>query len=158
MPKGFTKGLKPLIIKQLALLIGICYLLNPLQNQINEVFHVVSHALETPNYIISHDSNTIYEHQSYEHSYHRFGDLDHDHLLVDFINSVLEASNDNEDSEDSILTQTTIDKHLNTYQFQIPACFNFDIPPKFWWPQEQYKLVDLNQLKEPPQYCHCPSV
>ena len=110
---------------------GICYLVNPLHQQINSVFHNVSHALEIPDYIMSHDSN--YEHESYGHTDYQIGNLNHDHEIVDFIDSVFDASDEDGGSEDSMLTEIKIDKHITTYQFQFQNNFNIAIFQNFWF-------------------------
>lgn len=156
MKNGLAKGLKPLLIKRLALLMGICYLVNPLHQQINSVFHNVSHALEIPDYIMSHDSN--YEHESYGHTDYQIGNLNHDHEIVDFIDSVFDASDEDGGSEDSMLTEIKIDKHITTYQFQFQNNFNIAIFQNFWLSQEKLESGYLKRLKEPPQYFNNQSV
>lgn len=152
MQKGFLKGLKPLFIKRLAMLIGICYLLNPLQKQISFVFHEISHAFEMPDYIMSHNSNSSYEHKVSEHLDSRIGDVNHDHEIVDFIDSAFAASNNHDGSEDSLLNEVKIDKHITSYQFQLQKHIDINISLKIWSPSEDSELVYLRQLEEPPQY------
>jgi len=131
---------------------GICYLLNPVHKQVNAFFHNISHAIEIPNYVMSHDSSLDSEHQSEGHTSHQVVQNSHNHEIVDFINSIFEASNQDNDSEDSILTEIKIDKHLTTYQIQLKECFSFKILQKNWLPSKKLTLVYLNQLKEPPQF------
>ncbi|MEP3209522.1 MAG: hypothetical protein ABJN95_10055 [Maribacter sp.] len=151
MQKGFLKGLKPLIVQRLALLIGICYLMNPLHQQINSVFHEVSHALETPDYIMSHKSATL-AHESHSHNDYQIDTLQHEHLLIDFIDSLFAASDENDGSDDSVLTQIKIDKHITTYQYHLQKEFNFRLLQKFWMALEKSETGYLSRLKEPPQY------
>lgn len=151
MQKGFLKGLKPLIVQRLALLIGICYLMNPLHQQIKSVFHEVSHALETPDYIMSHNASTL-DYESHSHNDYQIDTLRHEHQLIDFIDALFAASEENDGSEDSVLTQIKIDKHIATYQFHLQKDFDFRLLQKFWMPLEKSEAGYLQRLKEPPQY------
>ncbi|TMM53770.1 hypothetical protein FEE95_17885 [Maribacter algarum] len=152
MQKGFLKGLKPFLIKRLALLIGLCYLLNPMQKQISIIFHEVSHALEIPNYVMSHSPNSSYDHQSYDHIDYHVDDITHEHILVDFFDSVFKAFDENDGAEDSLFTQNKIDKHITTYQFHIQKHFTISVPEKFWFTQDKLESGHRKSLKEPPQY------
>jgi len=146
------KGLKLILIQRLALLIGICYLLNPLNHEIKVLIHGVSHALKAPSYIISHDLNSAHEHGSYSYADYHIDDLNHNHVLVDLIDSVLKAFDENNQSEDSFLMKIKIDKHITTCQYQIQKSFEIEIMQKFWPSQEKSKLGYQKCFKEPPQY------
>jgi len=151
MPKGFTKGLKPLLIKRLALLMGICYLMNPLQQQIKTIFHTISHAIEVPNSVMGHNSNSEND-EIHGHHAHQTDAIQHDHSLIDLIDSVLSASNENKDSEDSILIEIKIDKHITTYQFALFENLALEKLSNFWAPKEKQKRGYFQNEKEPPQY------
>lgn len=158
MQKGFIKGLKPLFIKRLALFMGICYLLNPLQNQISFIFHEVSHALEIPDYIISHGQNSSYEQQVHGHSDSHIEGIDHDHGIIDLIASFLAASNEHDGSEDSMLPKIKFDKHFTTYQFQLQKYIESIATQKNWTFSKNTEVVYLKRLEEPPQNSNVQSV
>ena len=150
MPRGFIKGLKPLFLQRLALVIGICYLMNPLQPQIKSIFHTISHAIEMPNSVIGHDSNSEND-EIHGHFEHEIADLQHDHTLIDLLDTVLTASNETKDADDSIPIEIKIDKHITTCKYQL-----FDIPAvvesnKFWSPKEELKRGHLKNQEEPPR-------
>lgn len=153
MQKRLLKGLKPIIVKQLALLIGICYLVNPLHQQINKAFHELSHILETPDYIMSHGSITI-EDESYGHNDDHFhiDALEHQHLIIDFIESLIAAADENDGSENSIVKQTKLDKHITTYQICLRSMFDLGVSHRFWLTHVRSGPGFLEMLTEPPQY------
>lgn len=151
MLKGFTKGFKPLFIQRLALLIGICYLMNPLQQQIKTIFHTISHAIEVPNSVMGHNSNSVND-QLHGHYDHQIDEKQHDHSLIDIIDSVLTASNESNDSEESILIESKIDKHITTYQFELFESLTLNQLHNFWALKEKQKSGYFEHLKEPPQF------
>lgn len=151
MSKGFIKGLKPLFIQRLALLIGICYLMNPLQKQIKTIFHTISHAIEMPGSVMSHNSHAINS-EIDVHSDHETVVLKHDHKYIDLIDAVLFASNENNDNEDSILIEIKLDKHITAYQFQLFENLKIAELHHFWMLKAKLKNGYLKKLKEPPKY------
>ena len=153
MPKGFAKGIKPLFLQRLALLIGICYLMNPLQPQIKSIFHTISHAIEVPNSVIGHDSNSENE-EVHGHFEHEIADLQHDHTLIDLLDTVLTASNETKDADDSLIIEIKIDKHITTCKYQLFANPTVVESNKFWLPKEKLKSGYLQNQKEPPRYSH----
>lgn len=151
MTIGFRKGLKPLFIKRLALLMSICYLVNPLQPQIKTIFHTVSHAIEVPNFVMSHNSNSL-NNEFHGHQEHRTHTMQHDHSIMDLIDSVFTAFNENNDSEDSILFKIKMDKHITTYEFELIEGLKIKVLPNFWALEKKQKSGFFQNIKKPPQY------
>lgn len=151
MPIGFKKGLKPLFIQRLALLVGICYLMNPLQQEIKSAFHTISHALEVPNSVIGHHSNSEND-INHGHFEHETADIQHDHSFIDLLDSVFLASNESNDSDDSILVK--IDKHLTVYQFQLLDNLAIVESSNYWSIKEKLKSGYFKNQKEPPKDYH----
>ncbi|WP_147321478.1 MULTISPECIES: hypothetical protein [unclassified Arenibacter] len=90
---------------------GICYLLNPLRQQINVVFHKISHGLELPKFIIPHSTLSAdpLVHENHQHiDYQDF----HEHEFLDLVNSFFETSPEKNRSNDSFLVTIELDKHL----------------------------------------------
>lgn len=137
---------------------GICYLLNPLQNQFSFIFHEVSHALEIPDYIISHGQNSSYEQEVSDHSDSHIEGIDHDHGIIDLIASVFAASKEHDGSEDSMLPKIKFDKHLTTYQFQLQKYIESITTQKNWTFSKNTEVVYLKRLEEPPQNSNVQSV
>ena len=111
MQNGFKKGLKPSIIKYLAILMGIFYLLNPLHQQINTVFHKISHGLDMPNFVVQHQTASA-DHQMHVNHQHITEKRLHKHVLLDFMNSFFYTSNEENRSRDLFLPTIKVDKHL----------------------------------------------
>lgn len=117
------KGLKPLLIRYLAFVIGFCYLANPFHQQIRTVFHEISHLIESPETVLSH--NTSFDHgehlTEHSHDHHSFGvDLedfattDHQHTLLDLIDSLLDGSDQQHPGEDYFSFLLKWDKHITS--------------------------------------------
>lgn len=111
MQNGFKKGLKPYIIKYLAILMGIFYLLNPLHQQINTVFHKISHGLDMPNFVVQHQTASA-NHQMHVNHQHITEKSLHEHVFLDFMNSFFYTSNEENRSRDLFLPTIKVDKHL----------------------------------------------
>lgn len=152
MQTRFIKGFKPKFIKQMALLMSICYLMNPLQQQINTVLHNISHGLELPNSVLSHKANSTTEAQEIHvaHEHDRTA-AEHEHLLIDFIASIFEASNQENDSDNSQLVEVKWDKHISVYQFKLPDSFVFNMNTCFYSLEKRLKKGYSKKRKEPPQ-------
>ncbi|WP_149277111.1 hypothetical protein [Pareuzebyella sediminis] len=117
MKKSRKKGLKPLLIQSLALVIGICYLANPLHHQISTVFHEASHLFTMPNSVMSHSDSkaSLATHSAREHDYAQEA---HRHSIVDILDSIFEAADHSDDSsENALIFEIKFDKHLSKNQF-----------------------------------------
>lgn len=146
-----TKGLKPFIIKYVAMLMGICYLINPLQEQIHILLHEITHALESPTQIISHESNLNFEHKSLNHFDPSANDIKHEHGIVDLINLVLDSSSEKNNPKESLLKEVIIDKHITINQFQLQKRFKIDIVSTFRMFKEKSKCGYFEKKIKPPQ-------
>ncbi len=100
----------------MAMLMGICYLMNPLREPIHKFLHGISHSLEAPTTLISHSTISNSEHKSLDHYDSYQHQMNHDHGLIDFITTIFEASNENHNSDESLLKEIKIDKHITTEQ------------------------------------------
>lgn len=152
MQQGITKGLKTLSLKWVALLIGVCYLTNPLHQQINTVLHTLSHSLEIPDYIISHDSVVGLEYTNHGHNEHVIDKTQHDHAVLDFINIVFKTSKEKDGSDETLLSETKLDKHICTYQFQLMNCVEIKIPQSFFSTKNKSLKGYFKNPEEPPKY------
>ena len=93
MRKGLSKGLKPKIIKHLALLMSCCYLLGPVQHHVTTILHEIAHGLEMPSSVLSHNS-AGYDEEVHQAHKHEIVTVDHDHELIDLVDTIFEASNE----------------------------------------------------------------
>lgn len=148
MQTGLIKGLKPILIKRLAMFIGVCYLLNPLHDQLNDVLHVISHGIEIPDYIIEHPSPEVSEHHFDDHHQHKALSENHEHLLIKTIDFIFATSNDHEGSNEKVPGQLKIDKHITSFSYQQMPFFLHKIKHLFLNPflkiKEGYKKAKEN--------------
>ncbi|GAB5472884.1 MAG: hypothetical protein Mars2KO_09830 [Maribacter sp.] len=146
------KKAKVQLIKILAMTMSICYLANPLQRQINIVLHELSHGLELPSHVLSHENTTNMTFMADSHHSHGKSITDHTHHLIDFLDTLFEASNEDQGSEDPLFLKSKLDKHLTYYELLLPSYFEIVmlkcfIPPKGLQTQGLFKDLD-----HPPQY------
>ncbi len=104
---------------------SICYLMSPLQHQVGTVLHEFIHSFEMPSAILGHkvsSHNLIELHQQHEHT-----NLDntHEHPFIDLVETVLEASNENKDSDKIPLSK--IKKHLTSDEMNLPKKFKKEV-------------------------------
>jgi hypothetical protein len=151
MPRKSKKGLKPFFIKYLALFIGICYIANPLHQEIGKVFHEISHVLEVPDKLVSHP--TASNHGNDTHHYHKHYKLvvDHQHKLIDLINSILNASENDKPSKESLLTDIKFDKHITTRNYTIKKSLPTSVQANHGTPKNKIHIGHLEVLEKPPR-------
>ncbi|MDT7827319.1 hypothetical protein RQM65_01410 [Pricia sp. S334] len=114
MKKETKKGSKPFLLKYMALLIGICYLANPMHRQISSVFHEISHVLESPETFLSHPHAADHDHGIHGDNEHRSVTTDHRHHLLDLIDSVFRASDEQHPGDDTALILIKWDNHIGS--------------------------------------------
>ncbi|MCK0145835.1 hypothetical protein MWU78_09285 [Arenibacter sp. F26102] len=133
------KGLKPWLFRSLAVFIGICYLMAPMQQELTELMHFLSHSLDQGTGHHSFTSNTqdFYGHthedkakvgastyltESLEHTEsndiaphahpHQHNAEPHSHEIIDFISMAFSASTPTHQDNDNIEVPVDMDKHL----------------------------------------------
>lgn len=150
--KPVPKKVKVRLVKLLAMTMSICYLAHPLQLQINTLLHELSHGLELPNHVLSHENTTDLTYAVDSHHSHGKRITDHTHHLIDFLDILFQASNDDKNPKDAMFSKLKLDKHLTYYELLLPPYFEMGmfkcfLPPKGMQTQEQF-----NNLDPPPQY------
>lgn len=132
------------------MLIGICYLMNPLQNEINYALHTLSHTFEAPNSLLSHDfsNEKSKEHQIHQHNR---SVILHNHEIIDFINNALQSDENHEHSNDNQSIVVKIDKHLVSYLYRVNTPNKIDSEHSFWSTDLKSKNGFLTKPVEPPQ-------
>lgn len=143
-------GLKPQIIKYMAMLMGICYLMNPLQQQVNTVLHTIAHKLTPPASIASHQNvhSQFAVHQSPDHY---APNSEHDHKIVDLVNTIFEASNDDDDQSESDFVDNKWDKHISSSRFKFINPEKTAESKAFWITKNHLINGHSKKSKEPPQ-------
>ncbi len=127
------KWVKPMFIKQIAMLMCICYLLNPMYHQVNNLLHTISHGLEIPDVVLSHQARASDAH-NYSHGYHEHGisEVQHKHSFIDFVNAIFEALNTEDQSSDTSIKDKKIDKHIATQQYHLHKLITINVDVVFW--------------------------
>lgn len=108
--------MKKVLIQRLALIIAVVYLLSPFQQQISSVLHSLSHDLSLPDYVMTHSRENP---QSHQYGDHRTNKINHEHQFIDFVQSLLEDSGDNEQQPDPYTPAKSVDKHLVQYTYTL---------------------------------------
>ncbi len=151
MRTGFLKGLKPLLIKRLAMLIGICYLLNPLHDQLNDVLHAISHGIEMPNNIIEHNSAVLSNDHHHDQHLHEALSENHEHVVLTTIDLFFGTSDDHEGSNENIPVQLKIDKHITSSTYQRLPYFFLQVEHVFLNPFKRIKEGHKRKKENPPR-------
>lgn len=134
------------MIKYGALLIGICYLANPLHHEIGSILHGLSHFLEAPETILDHG----HEHET--HAYHQHdAENTHEHSAINFIDSLFDAFDGEQDQKKSVVKGQELDKHLNTESYSLQPIFSLPETTNFAVVGAQLKKGYPNIPLEPPR-------
>ncbi len=113
MNRNAQKGLKPFVLKATIVVMVMCYIFGPLHKEINNVLHVVYHQIELPNSTVISDSNSLKFNDDGE-THHYMQNKKHHHNFLEFFNKIIEASNSDNNSENSTIVKLKIDKHIRT--------------------------------------------
>lgn len=135
----------------MALLMGICYLANPMHRQISSVFHEISHVLESPEAILSHPHQADHNHGIHEDGEHHFAATDHQHGLLDLMDSIFDASDEQHPEDDTALPLTKCDKHIGSRHLILPELFPFTTSQNSIAGEQNVKRGYLSHPEEPPQ-------
>lgn len=151
MNKGFLKGLKPKFIKQMAILMSICYLMTPLQHQITTVLHELAHGFEMPDSILSHNSqshNFIEIHDQHEHKNYI---IEHEHPILNLVDLVLDASKESHNSDELPESKVELKKHITTSAVKLPLKFKKVQSKTYFFYLGQLQIGFPKKLDAPPK-------
>lgn len=110
---GPHKGLKTLLIKRLAFIMAVFYMLSPFQQQISTAVHGIFHDLGLPDYVMTHTSQDADENLvTHQYGEHRTSQIVHEHQIIDFIQNLLQDSSNSSEQSDPLLPNKSIDMHL----------------------------------------------
>ena len=146
------KGFKPFLFKSLALLIGVCYLANPVQSQIGVVFHEISHMFDAhDNLLTIHSTNSV--NLKADHHYHQHNHIDetHEHEFIDFFTLLFETAGEDSSSEDSLLTDIKYDKHTKTESYDSEVSIFTPLQLKSMHSANSLRKGFLRSYKKPPK-------
>ncbi len=132
------------------MLMGICYLANPLHDQIRTVFHEISHLLEAPDPLLPHHSHST-GHGHNEDGEHILITTDHQHTLLDLMDSILGVSDEQNPHDDTALILIKWDKHISSQYAILPKTFPFTTSQNTKAVEQKVKFGYLAHPEEPPQ-------
>lgn len=101
------------IVKFSAVVISLIYILMPLHNEFKSALHSMSHYLEMPDVVLTHNQH---ENLNYKTSTNSF----HGHKIIDLLDYFADDTNNNEDSNKANLVDNKIDKHFYPSKYNIP--------------------------------------
>ncbi|SHJ37872.1 hypothetical protein SAMN04488513_104117 [Pseudozobellia thermophila] len=119
-------------------MIGICYLASPIHREIGSILHGISHFLEAPDTLLDH-RHEHKTHTYHEHAQERTDDA-HDHLAINFIDSLFSAFDGDKNQKESVYKSPKLDKHLHSNRYTFPPLL---LPPE----TTNFGAVE-NKLKE----------
>jgi len=150
--KSGHKKYRNLLVSRLALLMAACYLLYPFHHQFNSALHTLSHSLEAPGVVIGHPVGTQIP-DGKIHSYHDKSNTDagHRHVLIDFVSSIFEASEEQHEPGEVPITEITVDKHISTHTLVFFKTERKYFPKIFFYTARQPYSGYPVRLYKPPQ-------
>lgn len=107
------KEIKKIIIKFAAIVISMIYLLMPIHKEVRSTLHSISHFLEMPNTIISHNQN-----ENINYNLTASTITYHEHKILDLLNNLAEANTNTNEANKPDKVDNKIDKHFYSYKFK----------------------------------------
>ncbi|EWH13444.1 hypothetical protein KLA_09949 [Cellulophaga geojensis KL-A] len=136
---------KQYILKIIAISISLLYVLHPLQHQIKDGLHAISHAIDSHTVAVHTHSHTSTAGHNHSHTHAQ----DHEHQIITFINNLFSEAENN--SNDGLVQQVKIDKHIvDTTTYTIK---NYSILPTNYIYTSPYKTAKgyILAAKKPPK-------
>lgn len=154
MSKNIKKGLEPLVVKGVATVMCVFYILSPLHKEIGVFLHEVTHLFDVPERVLSHSSTMGAGHGEihYEHAFEA-SENSHDHHILDLLDNILEATDTERKSEDSNVLVIKIDKHTRYQEkYKKPSYFVQSKPNEItFFLTAQTRMGYLKNPFQPPQ-------
>ena len=108
--------IKHTLLKAMAVLITLCYIVEPAQKELRYVFHFISHNLQAPSYVLQHETDINYKDLAKSQN----SLTDHEHEILDFIDKILDSSSKNDDHQGTSNTENfTVKKIIVHYEYDI---------------------------------------
>lgn len=139
------KKLKTHIIKFTAIVISMIYLLMPIHKEVKITLHNISHFLEMPNVILSHNhnENLNYKVKSSTITYH-------EHKILDLLDALTNTDTSTKDSNKPYETNNKIDKHFHSLKYTILNRVSTK-SVVFYNYKEKLNNYFLKKIKRPPE-------
>lgn len=139
------RSIKLHIIKYTAISIGLLYVLHPLQNQIQNGLHAISHAIEAQTTVTPHSHTHTATIVSHSHSQTQ----KHEHQIIGFFNDVFGTAD--KDVNDPLVFDITIDKHILNQLYVTVKKYTIPTIPYFYKIPDKTSNGYLVALEKPPQ-------
>ncbi|MFD1613744.1 hypothetical protein [Gelatiniphilus marinus] len=107
------KKLKAHIIKFTAIAISVIYVFMPLHKEIKYVLHGISHALEMPDNVLSHNQN-----ENLNYKFKKSKTRYHKHNILDLLDGLSVTGQHSKNSNMPNLVDNIIDKHYHNSKHQ----------------------------------------
>ena len=163
MKKGFIKSslIPSFGFRSLLTIILVMYLLHPLQTQIYNFLHTISHSflsdihhhLDAHSHNSHHSNDFLSSHQ-YSPKNHHLNNKEHieehSHKLISFLNSVLNVNN-NQTQKENDFSKIKLDKHIIPKRNSILKQFEVFQFQKIWYCNSKISNVRLKVNIPPPK-------
>lgn len=135
------------------MLISMCYILGPLHNEVGKILHTILHQIEIPENIISH-SDDAFTHNEYSKDHILYYENEHNHTFLDFLNRVLKTSDNENNTDNSVIVNFKIDKHIrNKEKLENRIVFISTLRNKiFKFQNKSIQKGFLYTILQPPQF------
>lgn len=150
MLKKSRHKIKLTLLKAMAVVITMCYVIEPVQDQLKYILHYISHNLEAPSYILQHDNNiTNKENYNFQSSI-----TNHEHKILDFIDKLISSTKDKDKHQGQSVKEYFSSKKIIEH-YKYAALIDATIPNA---KKDNFKTLILDkrkgyslQLYRPPQ-------
>lgn len=140
------KKLKARIIKFTAIAISLMYVFMPLHKEVKYVLHGISHALEKPDNLISHNQN---ENLNYKFKVSKT--KYHEHNILDLMDAFSELNNSTKNPNVPSIIDIKIDKHYHYSKNNIQKLTDTKSATVIDSYKEKLKDLFYRKIKIPPQ-------
>ncbi|WP_034045175.1 hypothetical protein [Wocania ichthyoenteri] len=138
--------LKIHIIKFTAIVISVMYVLMPIHKEAKRVLHSISHFIEMPNAILSHNQN-----ENLDYKVKTPTITYHEHKILDILDVFAEVNNDTEDSNKPSLVDSKIDKHFHSSKYKEQKLITSKSLAVIDSYTEKVKALFYRKIKVPPK-------
>ncbi|GAA4882256.1 hypothetical protein GCM10023311_00410 [Flaviramulus aquimarinus] len=140
------KRIKIHIVKFVAIVISVIYMLMPIHKEVKSVLHSMSHYLQMPDMVLSHnqDQNLNYKTQTSNITFHQ-------HKLIDLLDAFIGNKTNNEDSNKAHIFNIKIDKHFYDHKYKYQELISTKTSSIIDNYKEKIKDEFFGKIKVPPK-------
>lgn len=140
------KEIKRHVVKVVAIIISVIYLVLPIHNEVKSLLHSISHSLEMPNVVMSHNyqKHQVIDYEKSERTAHK-------HKLIDLLDYVFGADSSEKDSNKPYNLEHKVDKHFsssNEVETMLVSALTESVNDNY---KKRKKETFLKKIKIPPK-------